>query len=79
MQEFFTENGIQSTRPKMVESGQDKGMWKMKVGGYDTRKLIFKGAIEVEPFERNGAEGSFVVMARTQVSMLGLYLRSIVG
>ena len=72
MQEFFAENGIQCTRPKMIESGQDKGMWKMKVGGYDRRKLIFKGTIEVEPFERTGVEGSFVVMARTQVSSFGL-------
>jgi len=66
MQEFFSENEIQSSEPKEVTSGQEKGMWKMRVGGYDRRKLIFKGTIEVEPFEMNGVQGSFVVMARTQ-------------
>ena len=34
--------------------------------------LIFKGTIEVEPFEMNGIQGSFVVMARTQVRELTL-------
>ncbi|THH28610.1 hypothetical protein EUX98_g5584 [Antrodiella citrinella] len=67
MQEFFSQNEIQSNPPKEVQSGQEKGMWKMRVGGFDRRKLIFKGTIEVEPFEMNGIQGSFVVMARTQV------------
>ncbi|KAH8077762.1 kinase-like domain-containing protein [Cristinia sonorae] len=66
IQEFFQENNCQTTSPKEVTSGSNEGMWKMKVGGYDRRNLIFKGTIEADPFEINGVHGSFVVMARSQ-------------
>ena len=40
---------------------------RLRVGGYDLRKQMFKGWIEVEPFVYQGAEGSFCVMQRDQV------------
>lgn len=40
---------------------------RLRVGGYDLRKQMFKGWIEVEPFVYQGTEGSFCVMQRDQV------------
>lgn len=39
----------------------------MRVGGFDKRKLIFKGTIELEEFETDEARGTFCVMHRDQV------------
>lgn len=43
------------------------GITRMRVGGHDKRKLMFKGWIELEDFEYEGKEGSFCVMQRDQV------------
>ena len=43
---------------------------RLRVGGYDRRREMFKGWIEVEPFVWNGDEGSFCIMSRDQVSSL---------
>jgi hypothetical protein len=39
----------------------------LKVGGYDMRKEIFKGLVEIEEFAYRDIEGSFVVLRRDQV------------
>ncbi|KAI0696596.1 kinase-like domain-containing protein [Cytidiella melzeri] len=39
---------------------------KMRVGGFDKRKLIFKGTVELEEFETDGHRGTFCVMHRDQ-------------
>ncbi|TCD61931.1 Chk1 protein kinase [Steccherinum ochraceum] len=64
LQDFFAESQIQTSAPKQIQSQQGICMWRMRAGGYDQRSLVFKGAVEVEPFEMNGMQGSYVVMVR---------------
>lgn len=47
-------------------------MLKMRIGGYDKRKLMFKGVIELENFEYAGHSGTFCVMHRDQVTSIFL-------
>ena len=51
--------------PKKDTDGVQR--WKMRVGGFDKRKLIFKGTIELEEFETDDHKGTFCVMHRDQV------------
>ncbi|PCH37133.1 CHK1 protein kinase [Wolfiporia cocos MD-104 SS10] len=39
---------------------------RMRIGGYDRRRLLFKGWVELEHFTYNGTEGTFCVMQRDQ-------------
>ena len=41
---------------------------KVRIGGWDRRKVIFKGWVTVETFSYRGSMGSFVVMQRDVVS-----------
>ncbi|KAH8109952.1 CAMK/CAMKL/CHK1 protein kinase [Phellopilus nigrolimitatus] len=41
---------------------------RLRVGGFDVRKEMFKGWVEIEPFVYRGEEGSFCVMQRDQGS-----------
>ncbi|KAI0083554.1 CAMK/CAMKL/CHK1 protein kinase [Irpex rosettiformis] len=50
--------------PKKPTDGAQR--WKMRVGGFDKRKLIFKGTIELEEFENGDHKGTFCVMHRDQ-------------
>lgn len=47
---------------------------RLRIGGYDVRKQMFKGWVEVEKFCYRGDEGSFCVMQRDQVTQW-LFLR----
>jgi len=49
----------------------DKGMetLRLRVGGHDLRKEMFKGWVEVERFAYRSSEGSFCVMKRDEVRM----------
>ena len=48
----------------------DRGMetLRLRVGGHDLRKEMFKGWVEVERFTYRSSEGSFCVMKRDEVS-----------
>lgn len=37
---------------------------RLRIGGFDRRKMVFKGWVEVERFSYRGSEGSFCVMQR---------------
>ena len=41
--------------------------WRMRIGGFDKRKLMFKGTLELEEFEYDDLRGSFCVMNREKV------------
>lgn len=41
--------------------------WRMRIGGFDKRKLMFKGTLELEEFEYDDLKGTFCVMNRDQV------------
>lgn len=43
---------------------------KLRVGGFDRRKVVFKGWVDVEKFSYRGTEGSFCVMQRDVVRIL---------
>ena len=42
-------------------------MHRFRVGGYDKRKIMFKGWIELEPFTRACVSGAFCLMQRDVV------------
>ncbi|KZT71090.1 CAMK/CAMKL/CHK1 protein kinase [Daedalea quercina L-15889] len=39
---------------------------RMRIGGHDRRRLMFKGWVELEPFEVRGRSGTYCIMARDQ-------------
>ena len=41
-------------------------MHHLRVGGFDNRRQLFKGWVDVEHFSYRGAEGSFCVMRRDE-------------
>ncbi|KAL0953478.1 hypothetical protein HGRIS_004708 [Hohenbuehelia grisea] len=41
---------------------------RLRVGGYDQRKVMFKGWVELEPFTYRGQQGTFCVMKRDEGS-----------
>ena len=43
---------------------------RLRVGGHDLRKEMFKGWVEVERFSYRSSEGSFCVMKRDEVSLM---------
>lgn len=67
--------GVKSKQGSPDEANPDR--LRLRVGGYDRRKEVFKGWIEIEPFVYQGSEGSFCVMSRDQVRRIKcMYHRS---
>lgn len=48
---------------------EDASTLRLRVGGYDRRKMMFKGWVEVERFRYREKEGSFCVMQRDEVGV----------
>ena len=46
-------------------------MHRLRVGGYDKRKIMFKGWIELEVFTRSHVSGAFCLMQRDVVRYVG--------
>ena len=65
------QDAVQGLGVKSKHGGSDSGSEKLRlrVGGFDRRKEMFKGSIEVEKFSYNGIEGSFCLMQRDQVGL----------
>lgn len=53
-------------RQSTNEEGEPR--MRLRIGGYDKRKVVFRGWVDAEGFERGGYEGSLVVMARDEGS-----------
>jgi serine/threonine-protein kinase Chk1 len=53
-------------REEQTERGP-QALLRLRIGGYDRRKVIFKGWVEVERFSHRGSEGCFCVMQRDVV------------
>ncbi|KAF6758989.1 CAMK/CAMKL/CHK1 protein kinase [Ephemerocybe angulata] len=51
-----------------LRAQDDREKLKLRIGGYDKRKQMYKGWVEVEPFSKRGMEGSFIVMKRDEGS-----------
>lgn len=54
-----------------LREGQD-GPLRLRIGGYDRRKVMFKGWVDVEKFTYRGAHGSFCVMQRDVVCIFDI-------
>jgi serine/threonine-protein kinase Chk1 len=50
-----------------IREDQGPQVLRLRIGGYDRRKVMFKGWVEVERFSYRGSEGSFCVMQRDVV------------
>lgn len=60
--------GVKTKRTKnRVESPGKPFTLSLKCGGFDLRKEVFKGYIEMEEWSYRDIEGSFVVLRRDQV------------
>lgn len=59
----------QKIKYKKLEPKRDGEMTRLRirVGGFDKRKLVFKGTIELEEFEHDDFHGTFCVMNREKV------------
>ena len=44
-----------------------RGAYRLRVGGYDKRKIMFKGWVELEVFTRAHVSGAFCVIQRDVV------------
>lgn len=53
----------------------DVKRWRIRLGGFDKRKLMFKGILELEEFEYEDVKGSFCLMNRDQVCVCDLNVR----
>ena len=56
-------------------SVDERGMetMRLRIGGHDLRKEMFKGWVEVERFVYRSSEGSFCVMKRDEVSLIWIF------
>lgn len=73
IQEALTDLGVKWKEAVEVElgtttrDGAEETMLRMRIGGHDQRRLLFKGWVELEDFSYAGKEGGFCVMLRDQV------------
>ena len=70
----FIQEYLESVKVKckpLPAAVEDRGreIYKIRIGGYDLRKQMFKGWVEVEKFSRNGIEGSYCLMRRDEVNI----------
>lgn len=64
----FIIGALQSLGVKFKQGSLDlTEVLRLRIGGFDRRKEMFKGWIEIEKFVYQGNEGSFCVMQRDQV------------
>lgn len=68
IQEFLGTRNVQC-KP-MPPSTNERGVevHKLRIGGKDARREVFKGWVEVEQFTRNAVQGSFCLMKKDMVS-----------
>ncbi|KIM47281.1 hypothetical protein M413DRAFT_23502 [Hebeloma cylindrosporum] len=50
----------------VIKNDRGVELHKLRIGGWDMRKQMFKGWVDVEPFSYRGVEGSFCVMRRDE-------------
>lgn len=61
----FEEFGVKYKDP-VADTDEDGPILRMRIGGHDRRKLMFKGTVELENFSYGGITGSFCIMHRDQ-------------
>ena len=66
IQESLEAINVRCKAAPVCEDQSQKGpqSLRLRIGGYDRRKVMFKGWVEVERFVYHGSEGSFCVMQR---------------
>lgn len=60
---------LKAADPERSADGSSEKL-RLRIGGYDARKEVFKGWVELETFTYRGDVGSFCVMQRDQVSCM---------
>ncbi|CCM05307.1 uncharacterized protein FIBRA_07521 [Fibroporia radiculosa] len=69
IEEALTNLGVKWKSAVEVDVVQSSGVTKvlrMRIGGYDKRKLLYKGWVELEHFSRGETEGTYCLMQRDQ-------------
>ncbi|KAF8625648.1 hypothetical protein AX15_005269 [Amanita polypyramis BW_CC] len=64
IQESLEALGVKCKPAPSREDPNGTVAYKLRIGGYDRRKIMFKGWVEVEAFSYRGHKGSFCVMQR---------------
>jgi serine/threonine-protein kinase Chk1 len=72
----FVHEGLTSLGVTCREAPPDAGALRLRIGGQDARKEVFRGWVEVEPFEYRGSHGSFCVMQKDNVRETSISLSS---
>jgi serine/threonine-protein kinase Chk1 len=67
IQETLEASGVKCKQPPDAGNAGGGAPLRLRIGGYDKRKVMFKGWIELEPFNYQGITGSFCVMQRDVV------------
>lgn len=60
-------DALTAQKVKQREPVFERNMWRIRIGGFDARRVMFKGWVELEPFKWRDVDGSFCVMQRDQV------------
>lgn len=68
IQESLTELGVKWKPPMEVDEGEGtEKFFRMRIGGHDKRRVMFKGWVVLEHFSYAEHKGSFCVMQRDRV------------
>ena len=67
IQEFLEKSNVQCKPLPPAANARGVEVYKLRIGGKDARKEIFKGWVEVEKFTWNGVQGSFCLMKKDEV------------
>lgn len=66
IKEALESEGVRCKDVPVIKNERGMELHKLRVGGFDMRKQMFKGWVDVEPFSYRGVEGSFCVMRRDE-------------
>ncbi|KAI0073808.1 Pkinase-domain-containing protein [Panus rudis PR-1116 ss-1] len=71
IEEALDDLGVKHNPPEFLPSKDasgedDKGRIQMRIGGFDKRRLMFKGYVKLENFEYGNYKGTFCLMHRDQ-------------
>ncbi len=66
----------QPPKNEQQPDGENNDALRLRIGGYDQRKIVYKGWVILEKFSYRGSNGSFCVMQRDVVCSISPFLRT---
>lgn len=77
IEEALTALRVKYKPPEHVKdkSNPNRGLVQIRIGGYDKRKLMYKGYVKLENFTHGSYSGTFCLMHRDQVCGSSLVIR----